>query len=235
MTSSRLIHRFLFVSVLGLLLSGCYPTPGPDKTFAGAVLGAGWGAGAGAAIGNQVAHPGPGAAIGSGFGALAGALDGAALDVAEGHELEAQRRMDSLELQVSSNQRALMALQATLDNRERGLSISPAGTQIFFDQGRASLRLGSAAKLERLASSIKVNPFVGIVEVHGHTDDTGNDDLNRRLSIARARTVAAFLGQHGVPLDQVKVFAHGAQRPLATNANDGGRQLNRRVEIVLLK
>ena len=62
--SNSFFFRSLAAATL-LTLVSCYPTPGPDKSVAGAVLGAGWGAGAGAVVGNQVGHVGPGAAIGA--------------------------------------------------------------------------------------------------------------------------------------------------------------------------
>ncbi len=218
-----------------LLLGGCYPTPGPDKSAVGAVLGGAWGAGGGAIIGHQVGALGPGAAIGGGLGAASGIMTGIGLDVAEGTELQMQRELDSLEVQVASNQRSLVMLQDALDERERQLGQSAAGNTVFFDEGRASLRSGTVTQLERLANSIKRNPFVGAIEVHGHTDETGNVETNNRLSEARAKTVATFLGSHGISMDQIATFSHGATRPLATNDTDMGKQLNRRVEVVLIK
>lgn len=217
------------------MASACSPVAGPDKTAAGLILGAGWGAGAGAVIGNQVDHSGPGIAIGAGFGAASGMLTGIGLDLAEGTELEQQRELDALKVQVSSNQRMLMQLQDSLDNRDRKLAQTSAAAQIFFDLDRASLRAGSAAQLERLANSIKLNPSVGGLEIHGHTDGGGSLDENMKLSEARARTVATFLSMHGVPIDSMRIIPHGTERPLATNETDAGKQLNRRVEIVLLK
>ena len=78
MRTSSLFYVFIAV----LFISGCSnPQPGPDKTAAGAVLGAGWGAGAGAVIGNQVNYGGEGAAIGAGFGFVQGGLEGAGYDL----------------------------------------------------------------------------------------------------------------------------------------------------------
>ena len=225
--------------VAGFCLSvfiGCSATPGPDKTLAGAVLGAGWGAGAGAVIGNQINNTGAGAALGAGFGAVNGAVAGIGLDVAEGTELAQQRELDALKVQVASNHRALMNLQDTLDSKERKQLVgTPDTPQIFFDKDRAAIRYGTADQLQRVAEEIKKNPYIGLIELHGHTDNTGDTDRNQKLSEARARSVAAFLANYGVPMDQIKVVAHGADRPLAANDNEAGRQLNRRVEIVLVR
>lgn len=217
----------------GSLLTACYPTPGPDKTFTGAVLGAGWGAGAGAAIGHQTGNIGPGAAVGAGLGAVSGAVTGIGLDIAEGTELRQQRELDALKVQVAANHRSLMEMQNSLDNRERGLRSMSSMDQVFFDPDRASLRAGGASRLQRLSDSLKFNPYIGSIELHGHTDDTGDTERNMRLSEARARSVATFLANQGVSLDKMEIIPHGAERPLGSNETDTGKQLNRRVEIVL--
>ena len=216
-----------------LFFASCYPTPGPDKSITGAILGAGWGAGAGAVIGNQVNSTGAGAAIGSGFGLASGLMTGVALDVAEGYEIEQQRELDALKVQVAANHRKIMMLQSGFDNRNTGMKRSANGGKIFFSKNRASLQLGSAQELERIADSLKLNPYISLVEIHGHSDNTGTPKQNRDLSAARARTVATFLVNHGISLDQIKLYAHGSGKPLSSNATDAGRQLNRRVEVVV--
>ena len=221
------------LSLLSLaLLISCYPTPGPDKTVAGAILGGGWGTGAGAVVGNQVGHVGPGMAIGAGFGAASGVITGANLDAAEGQELEQERQMAALKVQVGQNQRALMSLQDSLDDRTRRINSMTTSEQVFFDSERANLHMGSAAALERLANSMKNNPFVSVIEIHGHADDLPTDADNQKLSEARARSVATFLSNQGISLSQMKVFAHGSTQLAVGGQTEPGRQLNRRVEVV---
>lgn len=215
-------------------LSACSATPGPDKSLAGAVLGAGWGAGAGAIIGNQVNDTGPGAMVGSAFGAGAGLLTGIGLDVAEGQELESQREIDALRVQVASNQAELRGLVAALDDRHRSLAVTDNTDTVYFDDGSAALHSGAVQKLERFVESVRFNPYFGGIEVHGHSDDTGDAENNRRLSESRARSVAEFFGAHGVSMNQIKLYAHGSARPQASNTGAAGRQLNRRVEIYLI-
>ena len=217
------------------IVSSCSPHPGPDKTAAGAVLGAAWGAGSGAIIGNQVNAVGPGAAIGAGFGAVSGLITGAGMDIVEGAAIDQQEELDALKVRVAANRRALLALQDELDDREMQLAKTAVSHRVFFDSNLAGLRLGAAKELERFAENIKKNPFVGKVEVHGHTDNTGNRDTDQQLSEARARTVATFLISHGISSDQIVTIGHGASEPLATNETEVGKQMNRRVELVLLK
>lgn len=226
--------RYLSFTI-ALFLVACHPTPGPDKSIVGGVLGAGWGAGAGAVIGNQVNATGPGAAIGAGFGLVSGAITGVGLDISEGTELQMQRELDVLRVQVAANQRSLKRMQNKLDDRNSSLSTTSTNRVVYFDDDRAFLRLGTVEQLQRIANAIKSNPYVSKIEIHGHTNESGNADRNRRLSEARARTVASFLGNQGVSLDKVKLFTHGATQPLASNSSPAGRHLNRRVEIVFVR
>jgi len=73
-----------------------------------------------------------------------------------------------------------------------------------------------------------------LVQVHGHTDASGPDPVNRRLSAQRALTVARLLRRLGVSADQLLALGHGSDKPVADNASEAGRQANRRVELVLL-
>lgn len=228
------ILKVFFLPLL-LPLAGCYPTPGPDKSASGALLGAAWGAGTGAIIGNQVGGMGTGALIGMGFGAGAGLLTGIGLDTAEGEELAQQRELDAVRLEVQANRHNLAMLQNQFDNYGKVPAATPSSLDIFFDPDRASLRLGSAAELERFAKAVKYDSRLREIQIHGHSDDTGNADRNQKLSEARARTVQTFLAEHGISLDTIKVVPHSASQPLAANDSEAGRQLNRRVEVVLFR
>lgn len=222
-------------AVLVFSFTGCSGISGPDKTAEGTLLAAAWGAGAGAVIGNQTGSLGPGAAVGAAFGAGIGLLTGLGLDVQEGFNIDQQREIDSLEILVDSNQRELRRIQAQLDDRQRVLLHSPSGTIIYFDEGRASLHIGSALELERLANAIRLNPYVGSIQIYGHSEDFGDAEKNNKLAEARAQTVATFLTEHGVSSHLLKVESFGATKPITSNKTVDGKHLNRRVEIVLLK
>ncbi len=225
----------LLVLMLTIVLVGCGANPGPDKSIAGSMLGAAWGAGAGAIVGNQVNNTGPGAIIGGSLGLFAGLTTGIGLDMAEGTELEEARQLASLRLQVAGSQAKLRELQQALDvGLDPGAKVF-SGFQILFDRDRASLRNGAVAQLQWYAESLKTDPYIKQIEVHGHSDDMGDLARNRRLSEARARTVASFMISQGISADMIKVISHGSERPLGSNDSDTGRQLNRRVEVVPLK
>ncbi len=69
------------------------------------------------------------------------------------------------------------------------------------------------------------------LEVQGHTDNVGTDAYNQTLSEARARSVMAWLVQHGVAPERLTAKGYGKSRPVADNGNDQGRAKNRRVKI----
>jgi outer membrane protein OmpA-like peptidoglycan-associated protein len=234
MKSAVSLLRLSTISVLAVISAlGCSnPQPGPDKTIAGTVLGAGWGAGAGAVIGNQVDSTGKGVAVGAGFGAVAGALSGAGYDLSEGAQLRQDRELASLKIQNLANQRELQAVQNKLDQAVTGEA--PTGVyQVFFDENATSLRAGAISNLEVIADSIKGSARAYVINVVGHSDDAGNAEYNEKLSESRARAVSAYLGSRGIAMDQIKVSSFGSTRPIATNSTQVGRQLNRRVDIYL--
>ena len=75
--------------------------------------------------------------------------------------------------------------------------------------------------------------YIRSVVVSGHSDDDGTKEYNEQLASSRARAVMGYLGQHGVALDTIRVEEHGSERPLISNVTAEGRQLNRRVDIVV--
>ncbi|HKL62821.1 MAG TPA: OmpA family protein, partial [Woeseiaceae bacterium] len=73
-----------------------------------------------------------------------------------------------------------------------------------------------------------------VVEVAGHTDSTGTDEYNQRLSERRAASVARFLQSQGVMNQRIITVGMGESRPVADNSTAEGRQANRRVELTLV-
>lgn len=221
-------NKNILLAVLSLVAS-CSPVSGPDKSVAGAILGAGWGAGAGAVIGNQTGVQGPGTAVGAGIGAGSGLLTGIGLDIAEGQQLEADRELDSLKGRVKASERDLLQVQAALDNRLVATVNFESHEQIFFDKDSSKLEAGSLLILEKLASMIRQNPYVAMVEIHGFSEESEDAASRKILSENRARSVATFLIYQGISSDQVKLFAHDNSQPILNDAAD--MSLNRRAEI----
>lgn len=105
---------------------------------------------------------------------------------------------------------------------------------IFFDTGKAELRPESAPELDRMITTMNENPKI-VIELSGHTDNVGGNELNQKLSQDRADSVREYFIGKGIEPDRVASKGYGETKPVATNDNDEGRQRNRRVEFMILK
>jgi VWFA-related protein len=104
---------------------------------------------------------------------------------------------------------------------------------IYFDTGSAVLKPGLFGYLNNLAEYLKKNTSKQ-VNIEGHTDDKGDDDLNMRLSLQRANSVKTYLMNMGVASERVSTTGSGKQKPIVLNESDVNRAKNRRVEIIIL-
>lgn len=227
------VFRCSLAVVIPAFVACSNPQAGPDKSIAGALLGAGWGAGAGAVVGNQVSTPGKGVAVGSGFGAAAGLLMGLGYDLEEGVQLEQNRQIAELRVQNAANYNAISKVQSKLDLSLCADPIEGVYT-VYFDEDQTNPRIGAISNLETVAEALKSNPRDRKLLVAGHTDDTGRPDYNDKLALARAQSVAAYLAGRGIPIDRIRIESFSASKPVATNRTAAGRQLNRRTEVSLV-
>ena len=104
---------------------------------------------------------------------------------------------------------------------------------IFFDLDKYDLKEKSITELQKVVRFLTENPTVK-VEIGGHTDNQGAVDYNKQLSLKRAESVSAYLMQNGVDPKRIKMKGFGADKPLADNSTEQGRQKNRRIEFKIL-
>ncbi len=130
--------------------------------------------------------------------------------------------------QAEDMQRQIDALQAKATDRGLVLTLG----DVLFTSGRADLKAGATANLDRLVTFLNQNPDRK-VEIEGHTDNVGSDDYNQGLSQSRADSVRSFLMQQGISSERIVASGKGEQRPVADNESEGGRQQNRRVEVII--
>ncbi len=100
----------------------------------------------------------------------------------------------------------------------------------FFDFDKSVLKPAGKAKLEDLVSKLK-GTDIEVVVATGHTDWTGTEAYNLKLSMRRANAVKAFLVSKGIPADRVFTEGKGESKPVASNRTSEGRAKNRRVEV----
>lgn len=104
---------------------------------------------------------------------------------------------------------------------------------IFFATNSYELADKSKAELDELVKFMKENTQVK-GEISGHTDNIGNPEANKTLSLARAKSVLDYLVNAGIDKDRLKFQGYGANRPSATNDTEEGRAQNRRIEFEIL-
>ncbi|PYC24594.1 hypothetical protein DMO17_11030 [Aquipseudomonas alcaligenes] len=146
-------------------------------------------------------------------------------------QLSAQReqaRLDSRTLEADSLQRQLTRLNAR--ETDRGLVITLG--DLLFASGRSVLRAESADNLDRLAAFLQGNPDRDLM-IEGHTDNVGSDSSNLYLSQQRAEAVRTYLEGQGIDSDRLAVSGRGEREPVAGNDSASGRQMNRRVEVII--
>ena len=101
---------------------------------------------------------------------------------------------------------------------------------VTFEVNSDKLTAASSATLDRVAESLKRSPNVR-VEVGGHTDSSGSDALNQKLSQKRAEAVRAYLVSKGVDGSRVTAKGYGESQPAGDNKTAEGKARNRRVEL----
>jgi len=134
--------------------------------------------------------------------------------------------------QVRLRQQLVEQFNRVLETREstRGLIVNMSG--VWFDTGKATLKPGAREKLSKIAGILAGHPGLKL-EVEGHTDSTGSQELNQELSERRAQAVRDFLTQEGVNSASIIARGMGESEPVASNNTAAGRQLNRRVEMIV--
>jgi outer membrane protein OmpA-like peptidoglycan-associated protein len=130
--------------------------------------------------------------------------------------------------QSSQLQQQIAALKA--QQTERGLVMTFG--DVLFDTGKAELSPSAQPRLDQLAQFLQEHPSRR-VEIDGYTDNVGSVAFNQQLSLTRADAVETALVRRGIDPSRISTQAYGKSFPVADNSNPSGRQLNRRVEVVI--
>lgn len=141
---------------------------------------------------------------------------------------DAKQKADQATQQAAAVQAELDALKAKPTDRGLVLTLG----DVLFETGRADLSAGASRNLDRLVQFLTDHPERR-VEIDGYTDSVGTDSFNLDLSQRRADTVKSVLVNRGIDSSRVATRGYGKDFGVASNAESAGRQLNRRVEIVI--
>lgn len=105
---------------------------------------------------------------------------------------------------------------------------------VFFDTDKDVLEPASFNELNRIAELLSRHPGL-VIELGGHTDNTGSAAYNNDLSLRRATAVQSYLIDKGIDASRMKVKGYGSDRPVADNETENGRALNRRTEMLVVE
>jgi outer membrane protein OmpA-like peptidoglycan-associated protein len=179
-------------------------------TAGGAAIGAVIGAGLGQAIGGDTEGTLLGAGIGAVLGGVAGNQIAAYMDRQEQALRDAMAESDAVNIQRTQD-----VLTATFKG------------DIFFDLDSSTLKPGAYSEIDRVSNVLNNYPQTTI-RVEGHTDSTGPEDYNQRLSEKRAEAVKSALIQRGVDPRRIQAVGYGESQPISSNY-----AMNRRVGIAI--
>jgi outer membrane protein OmpA-like peptidoglycan-associated protein len=143
-----------------------------------------------------------------------------------------QARLQAEQEKEQARARLLQQLNQVLQTRESARGLIVDMPDVLFDTGKYTLKPGARERLAKVAGILMAYPDLH-VQVEGHTDNVGGVDFNQQLSEKRASAVRDFLVQQGVKSTDVESRGFGMDQPVATNATATGRQLNRRVDLVV--
>ena len=213
-------HVILMPVVAALVLSGCADIPKPsnrplESWESGALIGAGIGAAVGAMAYKKDRTQG--AVVGAVGGGLAGGAIGAYMD--------SQKR--DLEKNLAQEIQSGQARVESLPNHVVRVVMT---NQTAFETNSAEVKSGFNSTMDKVADVV-VRYGKTTLTIVGHTDNTGSNDYNRQLSERRARTVAQYFESQRVNPVRMALVGKGETSPMTSNATEGGRQANRRVEI----
>lgn len=209
----KLVKRYTVFFMAFLLLSATLQIScNASRKTQGAVIGATVGGAAGAILTKK--NKAVGIILGAAIGGVAGGLIGAYMDK------QAEDIADDL------------GEDATVTRVGEGIVVT-FDSGLLFDFDSYALRSETRLNLDKLAKSLKEYDDTEL-NILGHTDSDGTAQYNKTLSQNRARSVVDYLSAQGVARARLNLIGYGESDPVATNETDEGRQLNRRVEVVII-
>lgn len=209
------MKKIILVAAIATALAGCATDDPNKRTKTGAAIGAA----AGAIVGYAIDDGAGGVIAGAAVGTLAGAGVGRYMD-------NQQKEMKAaLAEEEARNELKIQQLQ------DESLKIDIAN-EVSFDVGSAAIKPAFESTLNKVADVLQRYPKT-VVHVIGHTDSTGSESFNQQLSERRAQSVVDYFAARGVMGERLKPTGRGEFEPRASNDTESGRQLNRRVEIIV--
>ncbi|MDT0617773.1 OmpA family protein [Salinisphaera sp. P385] len=209
--------RFSLIALLAasVFAAGCAGDPN-RRTKAGAGVGAVLGGLIGSEVGDE---SNSNIAAGAVLGALAGGAVG--------------RYMDNQHAELQERLAAEQAREELYITRMGGDTLRVGvASDASFEVDSAELNFEAQSTFDKIANVFKDYEKTA-VHLVGHTDSSGSDSYNQKLSERRASAVASYLSSKGVNSSRMATWGRGESEPIATNDTEAGRSRNRRVDIVI--
>ncbi len=207
MRNKKIVFGLLLVA--GIMGQSCSAWKKSSKQDKGVVIGAGGGAVIGGVIGKIAGNTGLGAIIGAGVGGVAGGVIGHKMD----------KQAEEIKKQVPD---------AKVERVGEGIVVE-FNSAVLFGTDQSSLNSSATSSLDKLTTVLNTYPDTNL-EVDGHTDNTGTDAYNQKLSGQRADAVASYLKGKGISGSRLTTVGKGEAYPKYDNTTETGRSGNRRVE-----
>jgi outer membrane protein OmpA-like peptidoglycan-associated protein len=145
-------------------------------------------------------------------------------------DLRSQAERTAAELQA----KLYASISAIMETRQGARGLVAALSGVNFETNKATLKPVAREKLSKLSGVLLGFPGEYKLEIEGHTDSTGSDAYNQKLSESRAESVRSFLVEQGIPADRIpSTQGFGRTRPIVPNDTRPNREKNRRVDIII--
>ncbi|HEY6874127.1 MAG TPA: OmpA family protein [Geobacteraceae bacterium] len=211
-------NEILSLTLAAAIISGCAQPM--TRTEKGAAIGTGVGAATGAVMGQAIGRNTGSTLIGAALGAAVGGVTGGLIG-------------NYMDKQEQSLREAMAGMEAANVKRNMDTLAVTFKSDFLFSVNSATLHPGAADEIARVAKVLNQYPQTSIT-VAGYTDSTGTEEHNRNLSELRAKAVKNALIDQGVLANRIATVGYGKRKPIADNSTPEGRQLNRRVEILIV-
>jgi len=199
----------ILVLIAAIMLSGCASM---NKTQKGAVIGTAAGAGVGTVVGKISGNTALGAIIGAAVGGTTGAVIGHKMD----------KQAEEIKKTVPD---------ASVERVGEGIVVE-FKSNVLFGLNKSDLSNDAKVNLDKLVTILNSYPDTNI-EIQGHTDNSGSESYNQKLSEKRAGAVSNYLVSKSILLQRVTIKGFGESVPKYDNLTEDGRTQNRRVEFLI--
>ena len=159
----------------------------------------------------------------------------ASQQAAQATQQAAQAQQQAQQAQQQAQQmrsRLLQQLNSILQTQDTPRGLVVRMSDVLFATGHYQLTADAKVSLAKMSGVLLAYPGLKL-EVDGYTDSTGTDEVNQTLSDKRAEAVRTFLVAQGVSPDSISSQGFGSANPIASNGSAQGRQMNRRVDMIV--